>query len=281
MKIVAIGSSTMPGRNGLAVVTGNCAVSWRAIHEHLGHLWYLRRTVNSMSNPPNGSHSRKYMLTPEYRQKMSEVKRGIKHTPEERARISASLKNRVFTPEHRAKLSEALKHRVYTEEMRTNMSKAQQGKPAHPNTKAALLKANKVPKSLEQCKKISERQLGENNSCWRGGISFEPYCPKFNRDLKRRIRAFFGNRCVFCGISSDGTSKKLCCHHVEYNKSACCDSKPVQFATLCLSCHTKTNHGNRQKWQDMMHRIIDEVYGGRSYYTKDEYLDLLKNGAAT
>lgn len=110
---------------------------------------------------------------------------------------------------------------------------------------------------------------GEKSHLWRGGVSFEPYCPKFNNDLKRRIRAFFEYRCVACGKTTEENGKKLCCHHVEYNKSACCDGKPVHFAALCGKHHSMTNR-DRDRWEAMLHRIIDEIYDGKSYFMKDE-----------
>lgn len=121
---------------------------------------------------------------------------------------------------------------------------------------------------------------GPRSPGWRGGISFEPYCEKFNNNLKERVRAFFEYRCILCGKhTKDNTHGKrainsgwkLSVHHVEYNKKACCDGAPVHFAALCHNCHAKTSSGDRQRWEDMLHRVIEEVYGGRSYFTKDEY----------
>lgn len=114
---------------------------------------------------------------------------------------------------------------------------------------------------------------GKNAHGWKGGISYEPYCPRFNKELKERIRAFFDYRCILCGKTENENNEKLSCHHVEYNKQACCDGKPVCFATLCRSCHSKTNGGdnNRNKWMNMIRIIITEIYSGRSYYTEAEW----------
>jgi len=115
---------------------------------------------------------------------------------------------------------------------------------------------------------------GNKNGNWKGGISFEPYCPKWTKELKERIRAYFNYECIMCGKTTEENGKNLSCHHVEYDKQACCDGKLVHFATLCMKCHTRTNHGNRQQWMDMIHRIIDEIYNSRSYYTKEEWKKL-------
>jgi hypothetical protein len=42
-----------------------------------------------------------------------------------------------------------------------------------------------------------------------------------------------------------------------------------------MSCHSKTNK-DRERWESMLHRIIDEIYDGKSYYTKDEYEELIE-----
>lgn len=116
-------------------------------------------------------------------------------------------------------------------------------------------------------------KVGSNCPNWKGGISYEPYCVKFNNDLRNRVRSFFENQCVFCGKTNTENGMNLCVHHVEYNKNACCDGKPVHFAALCRRCHNKTNH-DRERWESILHRIIDEIYDGRSYYTKDEWKEL-------
>ena len=143
-------------------------------------------------------------------------------------------------------------------------------------TSAAVIKRNKTNHPMKDPntrKKLSESRMGKfkgaENPNWRGGISFEPYCPKWTDDLKYRIRTFFDNTCMMCGKSRADQTRELTCHHVEYNKQACCDGKPVQFAALCNRCHTRTNY-DRDRWEAMIHRVIDEIYGGRSYFTKEE-----------
>lgn len=113
----------------------------------------------------------------------------------------------------------------------------------------------------------------EKNPRWLGGISFEPYCPKWTPELRERIRAFFNYECVICGKTTEENGEALSCHHVEYNKQACCDGKIVHFAALCRKCHNKTN-SNRSNWEDILHKIIDEIYDDKSYYTKEEWSEL-------
>ena len=126
----------------------------------------------------------------------------------------------------------------------------------------------------------SVRISGSGNGNWKGGISFEPYCPKFNKDLKTRVRTFFDYRCVICGKSTEENKRNLAVHHVEYDKLACCHGKPIHFAALCHKCHSKTNY-NREYWEHILHIIIDEIYNGRSYYTKEEYENMIKKTRRT
>lgn len=37
-------------------------------------------------------------------------------------------------------------------------------------------------------------------------------------------------------------------------------------------------NAHRARWEAMIHRIIDEIYEGRSYYTKDEWADIVSGG---
>lgn len=121
-------------------------------------------------------------------------------------------------------------------------------------------------------KHLSKFSVGENHPNWRGGLSYEPYCQLFNNEFKERVREFFGRRCVECGASENG--KRLSVHHVVYDKEACCnEGEAVEnrlFVPLCASCHTRTNH-NRDYWQEKFTNLIQEQYGGKCYFTKEEY----------
>jgi hypothetical protein len=86
--------------------------------------------------------------------------------------------------------------------------------------------------------------VGENHHCWRGGISFEPYPSEFNDRFKCMIRERDGNRCVLCGKTKQEEGRKMCVHHVTYDKD---NLNPDLKVSLCRSCHGKTN-SNRQFW---------------------------------
>ena len=41
------------------------------------------------------------------------------------------------------------------------------------------------------------------------------------------------------------------------------------FVSLCQSCHAKTNK-NREYWEQHFTEMINEYYGGRCYFLKEE-----------
>jgi len=100
---------------------------------------------------------------------------------------------------------------------------------------------------------------GENSYLWKGGISFEPYCYKFNNDIKEETRDIFNRVCFLCGKSEEENGKKLCVHHVDYNKGQGCGHSWT-LVPLCSSCHAKTNF-NRHFWFNLLQNfwLIDDT----------------------
>lgn len=94
--------------------------------------------------------------------------------------------------------------------------------------------------SKEECKKHSVPM--EKNGRWQGGKSFEPYGTDFNKTLRKQVREQDNFTCQLCGISENG--KRLCCHHIDYNKK---HNYIENLVSLCDSCHSKTNF-NRERW---------------------------------
>ena len=91
----------------------------------------------------------------------------------------------------------------------------------------------------------------------RDGISFEPYCIKFNKSFKERIRNTFGRVCFLCGKNELKNGRKLDVHHVNYDKTCLCNDLKCEFVPLCISCHSKTS-GQRNKNEQI---ILDKLVG--------------------
>lgn len=199
----------------------------------------------------------------EVKEKISAQRKGRKLSEPWKQKISESLcgeKNPFYGRKHseetKRKISEKKKGRNISIEQRLKISLSLKGRPSPNKGKKA---------SIESCKKRS-RPL-ERNPNWKGGISFEPYCPKFNKEFKERVRAFFGNRCVECGAQ---TEYQLHVHHVNFRKDSCCNKNilPI-FVPLCRSCHSKTQF-DRAFWEDWYVEIINQFYNGQCYLKKED-----------
>jgi len=219
--------------------------------------------------------------TPEHRFRLSLANLGRKATEEQKRKISEKLTGRIVSQETKDKISIAQKgkpHKKHSQETKDKMSASHKKRTHFNSTEKARIKSAELRRGTHLTEKhkqaIGKANSGKNCHMWQGGISFEPYCPKFNNDLKKRIRAFFEHQCICCGKHENEHRYKLHCHHVEYNKDACCNGKPVHFAALCIKHHMQSNY-ERTRWESMLHRIIDEIYDGKSYYKQEEWRNIV------
>lgn len=99
------------------------------------------------------------------------------------------------------------------------------------------------------------KNSGENSHNWKGGISFEPYCPVWkDKEYKKDIKERDGNRCLNPYCSK--TDKRLHIHHINYIKKDC---SPNNLITLCGSCNSKANYD--REWHEFWYKaIIDKRY---------------------
>lgn len=103
------------------------------------------------------------------------------------------------------------------------------------------------PLSEEHRKHLSENHANfkkENNPCWRGGRSFEPYAIEFDDILKEKIRKRDNYQCQECGYPQKDLGYKLHIHHIDYNKK---NSNLINLVSLCRNCHMQTNF-DRKDW---------------------------------
>ena len=121
-----------------------------------------------------------------------------------------------------------------------------------------------------KAKQMVTKKRGPDHPNWLGGKKYEPYCWKFNKEFKQRVRAFFNYQCVECGAPENGNI--LHTHHVNFRKGSCCDpSAPRLFVCLCNYCHGRT-HGDRPYWEQHFTELIVSYYGGKCYFTKEEFV---------
>ena len=152
---------------------------------------------------------------------------------------------------HNSRVDNPLKGKHQTEEAKQKLREAHLG--TH---------HSEVTKQL-----MSEAQLGEKNHRWLGGISFEPYCEKFDDDLKERVRDYFNGCCYVCGIGQSEFGRKLDVHHVNYDKMVCCNDVKPLFVPLCKKCHVKT-YGNREYWEEFFTTSLNYLTNGECFLPK-------------
>lgn len=102
-----------------------------------------------------------------------------------------------------------------------------------------------------------------------------PYCKKFNDNLKKRVRAYFGNCCILCGKSEEENGKALSIHHVNYEKKAGCNGKEVLLIPLCKNCHSEV-HGEKEYYEQHFKKLIENEYDSKCYFSKEEYTSTKK-----
>jgi hypothetical protein len=210
-------------------------------------------------------------ISDEQRKKMSIALGGINHplygkhhSEETKLKMSLSAKGMLKSKEHRENISKSRMGKF------TGLDNPFYGKKHSPETIEHLKLVHSLHVTTEATRiKQSFAHQGPKCHLWKGGISFEPYCVKFNNEFKERVRAFFNYQCVECGTPQNG--KKLGVHHVEFNKNTCCDNSKPLFVPLCPSCHTKSGF-NRPYWVSHFTEMIDGYYSGKCYLTKEEML---------
>jgi hypothetical protein len=106
---------------------------------------------------------------------------------------------------------------------------------------------------------LSKKFKGKNNPSWKGGISRLPYAFEFTEELKEKIRKRDKYRCRICNKTQKESllksGKKLCIHHIDYNKK---NFKEKNLISLCNSCHAKTNE-HRKFWIRLIKNLIKEL----------------------
>jgi len=203
-------------------------------------------------------------LSREHRTKISRALKGMKHTEEARRRMSEAQKGRTspnkgkpMSEEQKKKISEAQKGRPISEEKRRHLSEVNKGKHPSEDTKQKLSDA------------LKGRFCGEEHPNWQGGKSFEPYCFKFNNDLKERVREFFDRQCYMCGTTEEENGQKLSVHHCNYDKMVCCNNIKPLFVPLCRRCHSKVNY-DRDGWIEFFEESINYLTHGKCFHTTKE-----------
>jgi hypothetical protein len=128
--------------------------------------------------------------------------------------------------------------------------------------KRAWADPDSIFNSPEWREKISIASSGENNGNWRGGISKDPYCFEFTKELKDFIKERDGYICQNIYCYSD--SSILVVHHINYDKKDC---TPENLITLCNSCNGRANRRRRNKLR-FYKRIINYGFNQNTLFER-------------
>ena len=171
---------------------------------------------------------------------------GKTHTEESKIKNRMAHIGKTLSKEHKAKLSERMtgeNHPLYgklhSEEHKAKISAAMTGRTLSEEHKAKISTAWTPEKRAKSSAARIGKYTGENGGNWRGGISFEPYCSKFNNQLKESIRNCDNRTCVLCGTSEIQNGQRLSVHHIDSNKAQGCSGVPWYLCALCRSCNSR------------------------------------------
>lgn len=213
--------------------------------------------VKGKNNPRFGKHcseKTKMILSTNAIKRLENPKNhpmyGKHHTEETKQKISKSEAEKTISMETKEKMSEAQLKRFET------FNSPMLGK-YHSEETRKKMRLNHAD------------EKGNSNPNWKGGLSFEPYCIKFNNDLKERVREFFDRKCYLCGKNEFENSRKLAVRHVNYDKMVCCNDIEPLFIPLCMDCHCKTNFG-REEWQEFFEVSLSYLTNNKCFYRKGE-----------
>jgi hypothetical protein len=212
-------------------------------------------------------------LSEETKQKIRNTQIGRKASEETKRKIGLASKGKIVSEETKKKMSLKLSGeknpnyngKTITDEWRRKQYLAHKGKKHTETHKKNISLGGKGKKrSEETCNRISQAKRGANSYTWKGGISYLPYCFKFNTRRKRAVRIFFGNYCICCGkhVTENITKRGQCehsVHHVDHDKEQGCNGKPFNLVPLCVKCHTR-ELGREQEYRNYINKTLEEGF---------------------
>lgn len=189
---------------------------------------------------------KKLWAQPEYQKKMSEshkgispINKGVPLSDSTKQKMSINIRKTLAKPEVKQKLIDSHK----------GQKSFWKGKKMPEELKKRLSESHKGFKHSEETKGKFKLRVGDKASNWKDGISFEPYCHKFNDELKESIRDRDNHICQLCKTEENG--RKLAVHHIHYDKKNC----EPDLITLCISCNVKVN-ANRDYYESLFMEML-------------------------
>jgi len=189
----------------------------------------------------------------ERNQKIANTNKNHIVTEETKQKLRLANINKIVSKETKTKQSESHKGIKLTKEHKQSLSESRKGHIVTEETKQKIRLANTGKKQTEETIKQYKGELASN---WQGGLSFLPYPPEFNKEIKKQVLERDNSICQNpnCVHLSEG----LDCHHIDYDKQ---NNNSENIITLCDRCHTKTNY-DREYWTEFYQNImINRIVG--------------------
>jgi hypothetical protein len=213
----------------------------------------------------------KYQL---FIKRLSESHMGQKLSPERNEKLHALRRGKPLTEEHKQKISKTrLKKGVVISEKQKEL--AREYMKSHPLPKkhykrlSLLFKGRTSPMKGRKHKEESKEKIrGENNKGWKGGLSYLPYCFRFNERRRRMVRVFFGYFCICCGKHATENiifwkngykPVEHSVHHIDHDKEQGCNGKPFNLVPLCHECHGKELH-KEEEYKKHINKTLEEGF---------------------
>jgi hypothetical protein len=187
---------------------------------------------------------------PESRNKHIELLKKFYENSDNRIIRSKFMKMRWQDPEYKLAQSIVRKKRWQDPDVRIKQCKILKEIRDRPEVKAKYIETLNRPDVRTKCLEIlhssefKDKISGKNNSQWKGGVSFEPYCSKFNKERKEIVRNNYERVCANCGKSELQNGAKLSVHHVDANKMQGCRNTKWFLVPLCKVCHGEISDDN-------------------------------------
>lgn len=203
--------------------------------------------------------------TLETRKKLSKLNLGKKLSEQTKIKISNTLNGikRSDVTKYKIKISRIGKKHSYTSKLKMSEShkgcnNPNTGKPRSQYIKEKISKSHIGKLHSEETKiKLSIMNSGDKSLNWKGGISFLPYCSKFDKKRKATVRKFFNYLCICTGEPS--YNKALSVHHIDHDKEQGCNGKPFNLVPMCDSHHSKEQY-NKQEYAAYINKTLREGF---------------------
>jgi hypothetical protein len=155
----------------------------------------------------------------------------------------------------------------HSEEAREKMRKAKLGKYNGKNNPNFGKRHSK-----ETCEKIrltNSGKTGERNGNWKGGVSFSPYCEKFDKKRRKAVREFFNNLCICTGEPQ--YTRALSVHHIDHDKEQGCNGKPFNLVPMSSEHHSKEIY-NEEEYKQYINKTLREGFKW-GIWNEQEYIE--------